>query len=78
VWQMWGDGLGQVFDLCAVGGALDGFGALDGCRLRLVGLASGDDFTVAGFEAEAERAGLVGVDLELSSHDSHLLRVERV
>jgi hypothetical protein len=71
-------GLGQVVDLCALGGALDGPGAFDGCGLRLVGLAGGDDFTVAGFEAEAERAGLVGVDLELSSHDSHLLRVERV
>ena len=58
------DDLRQVFNLCALGGALDGLSALNSCGLRLVGLAGGDDFTVAGFEAEAELPGLVGVDLE--------------
>lgn len=58
------DDLRQVFNLCALGGALDGLSALNSCGLRLVGLAGGDDFTVASFEAEAELPGLVGVDLE--------------
>lgn len=58
------DGLRQVFNLCALGGALDGLGALNRCGLRLVGLAGGNNFTAAGFEAEAELPGLIGVDLE--------------